>query len=589
LPSSKVGIGSQRFAILLIGFAILPLVSGVASYLGARDLLLIIFLLLGCAVFVVIPRFSGVSRDTLLLSVVLCMSLSLLLSATLISDNLHGYDIHEEFWVFLQVVRSGTWNIETHVLYNSALSVTVLPSVLSIVSGLNGISIFMLVFVGLFSMTPAILYKAYRRILAPEAAFLSVFLFMSYPSFYVEMVQLGRQEIAELLLALLLLFLLSSNLTRKLPGLLAALLLMVGFVTAHYSLAYIFLTVFVLSFAMSRISRRRLPMVSASMVLLFVVVVLCWYWLAAGGIALSSLARFVSIVGGGLIRDFYSPASRPATILEAVGAMGATPGLLHDVNRVTQYVVVLSLVFGFVTFILKRQKSAAERSILAPMMLGFSLLGFSVVLPFFAGGLNLSRVFHIALLFLSPCFVYGTSQIESLLRKGYSILHRDIPHIPALHCRRWTLAAIILLSYFLFVSGWAWAISGDRPTSLILDRGRMLSSPDLSLQLSYYDEYTVAQDIAGAEWMRSHIPSSGSVCGDSTSDNHVLNSYGEFPRDEPILPHCDLSNSYAFLSTVNTLDGVGTYFETRWSISDISTGIMANNRIYSTGGATIYT
>jgi len=564
-------------------------VSGIASYLDARVVLLVIYFLLGCGVFVVIPRFRSESRDAILLSVVLSMSLSLLLSATLISNNLHGYDIHEEFWVFLQVLRSGTWNTELPVLYNSDLSVTVLPAILSLVSGLNGVSIFMLVFVGLFSMTPVILYKVYRIFLAPEAAFLSVFLFMAYPSFNGEMVQLGRQEVGELLLALLLLVLLAPNLTRKLSGLLAAVLLMVGFVTAHYSLAYIFLAVLVFSFALSQISRRQIPMASLSMVLLFVVVVLCWYWLSAGGIALSSLAKFVSIVGGGLMNDFFNPGSRPTTVMQAVGVVGATPGLLHDANRAAQYIVILSLILGFVVFVVKREKNLGERRMVAPMTVGFSMLGLSVFAPFFAGGLNLTRVFHIALLFVSPCFVYGTSQIESSLRQACGILHRSIPNFRMPHWRRETLAAVILLTYFLFVSGWAWAITMDRPTTLILDRDRMLNSSDLGLQLAYYSEYTVPPDIAGAQWMRNSVPSSGTVCGDSNSRFHVLNSYGEYAREGPLLPYCDLSNSYIFLSTFNTLDGVGTYFETNWSTSSISAQIMANNRIYSNGGATVYT
>jgi uncharacterized membrane protein len=586
LPGSRGGSNLQRFPVLLICLAILPLASGIASYLDARDLLLIIFFLLGCAVLVVIPGFRGISRHAILLSIILCVSLSLLLSATLISNDLHGYDIHEEFWIFLQVLRSGRWNTESVILYNSALSVTVLPSMLSLVSGLNGISIFMLVFVGLYSMTPAILYKVYRSFLPPQPAFLSVFLFMSYPSFYEEMVQLGREEIGELLLALFLLVLLAPNLNRKLSGLVAALLLMIGFVTAHYSLAYIFLAVFVLSFVVSQVSRRQKPLGSLSMVLLFAVVVVCWYWLAAGGIALLSLAKFVSIVGGRLISDFYNPASRPATVLQAVGAVGATPGLLHDANRGAQYIVIFTLILGFVSYIAKRQKTVAERTMLAPTIVGFSMLGLSVLLPFFAGGLNLTRVFHIALLFVSPCFSYGASQIESLLGAGCGILSRDILRFRA---RRGTLAPLILLSYFLFTSGWAWAIGMDLPTSLILDRQRMLNSSGLSSQLSYYYEYTVPQDIAGAEWLRSNIPSSGSVCGDSNSRYHVLNSYGEYAREGPVLPHCDLSNSYVFLSRLNTLDGVGVYFETKWLVTDISAQIMANNRIYSNGGATIYT
>jgi uncharacterized membrane protein len=193
-------------------------VSAVASYYAARSLLLVLFLVIGFSVFAAVSMRRCIRREPLFLILITSVSLSLILSGTLTSTGLHGYDIYQEFSIFAQVSRERTWHAETGMTYNTALSISILPVMLSTISGLDGIHIFTLVFPAIFSIAPVMLYKIYRKIVTAEAAYLSVFLFMSYPSFYVEMVQLGRQEIAELLFVLLILIFLSPKLSATHSG-----------------------------------------------------------------------------------------------------------------------------------------------------------------------------------------------------------------------------------------------------------------------------------------------------------------------------------------------------------------------------------
>jgi hypothetical protein len=116
----------------------------------------------------------------------------------------------------------------------------------------------------------------------------------------------------------------------------------------------------------------------------------------------------------------------------------------------------------------------------------------------------------------------------------------------------------------------------------------MLNSPDPLRKLAYFNAYTVSQDVAAARWLRSHIQDRP-VCADLTARYHVLNSYGEFPRQGPVLPYCDLPDSYVYLSVVNTLYGVGTTWDRPvWEIQDISAALASKNRICSNGGDVIY-
>jgi uncharacterized membrane protein len=273
--------------------------------------------------------------------------------------------------------------------------------------------------------------------------------------------------------------------------------------------------------------------------------------------------------------------------------------MLHEVNRWTQILVQLCLFLGFLVFLRKREKSAAEREMSPLMSLALIFLGSAVVLPEFAATLNMSRIYHIALLFMSSCFVYGAECVQLTLQSV--ALHVKNPGHVASHprvaasTRKWFLAATVLFIYFLFISGWFWAVTSDVPTSFVLDSRRMASSADPSVSREYFADFTVLSDINAAGWIRSYQASSRPVCADSTAKYHVLTSYGEYTRKSgkfytDYLPdHCDFSRSYVYLSEYNTLHGLGSsYGPEPFPISDISPTLLRMNRAYSNGGATIY-
>ena len=574
--------------LLTILCLLLPFGSMASSYYGTRSLLLIVFLVEGLAVFVAAARLPMHGSDTTFLVLIGSISLSLLLSTPMSSNNLVGYDIHQEFYLFQQVLATGNWNPQNTLLYNPSISISILPSMIKEVSALDGVAIFKFIYPALFAITPVILYKFYRKVLAPKWAFLSVFLFMSYPAFYSEIVTLGRQEVAEVLLILSVLILFSSRTVGTRAGTVTLALLTLGIVTSHYSLAYIYMLLLVLPLLLSAISRRVVGLTTFTTASFLLAIAFLWYLNMTNGNALLSFTNSLSLMIRGLIEDFFNPASRPLIILQAFGLQSATPGLLHEAYRATQYLVLFALVFGFIVFLRKSGKTLVEKKMLPLMTVAFVLLGSAVILPYFAGTLNLSRFYHIALLFISPCFAYSINQLGAILRTVYtSLSHRSVRIRPPFSAKG-ILAAAILLSYFLFSGGWVWAVAMDRPTSLLFDAQRMLSSSDSGLWIAYFEKYTTSQDVYAVGWMK-YLPSSTTLCGDYISRYHLLFSYaGRLPDPALNLLRCNLRQSYVYLNALNTLHDIGMDSEGGGAPPYSISGIVATeNRIYSNGAATI--
>ncbi len=386
-----------------------------AAYFDARGTILIILFALGSTVFIVLLKHDTDTADSLFLVAVMSISVFLLLSGSLASSNLSGADVNEEFYLFVQVLEHGSWLWNAgfgNLPYNSALSITILPTVLSIVSSLDGLSIFKFVLPILFSLVPVILYKSYRQILAPSASFMAVFLFISYYAFYVDLPSLGRQEIAEILLVLLLMFSLSGSRSSRGSGIIVTMILSLGLIVAHYSVAYIFLFLMLISIAAARIfpdhAKRFLDNFT---LLLWGVAALAWYaYIAAGSSLIGAISSFSLVLGG--LGGLSNPVTRPAEVQLALG-LNPTAGPLHLLNRVIQYLVIMSLIIGFFVLLMRKNTNAAQKKMLPLMAGSLFLILATVALPFFGSLLNFTRFFHIALLFISPCFPIGIEWLIS--------------------------------------------------------------------------------------------------------------------------------------------------------------------------------
>jgi uncharacterized membrane protein len=595
----EIGRYYERVSLVILLLVAFPSLAGAFSYYGFRVGLIGIYLLLALLVVLVSLKGSNAGDEFIYLAVIQCISLCLLLSSALASGTLRGYDIHDEFFQYLQTRNSGFWNLFSNDPYNAVLSVTILPTFVSVLSGLNGLQIFQLILPLIFSLTPIVLYKVYRKILQPKPAFLAVFLFMSYSAFYNELVSLGRQEIAEFLLVLLLLVLLERKLSVGLQGRLGIFLLTLGLFMSQYSLAYLFLFILAVSVVVSKLTRLRglVSNVSLGVLMILLIGTLAWYTHVGGGVDISSLTSGLGRVMQNSLSDLFDLGSRGSVLVNALTISGS-PGLLHDTNRFVQYMVQFCLILGFAFFARKHMKSVEETDLLSFMPPALLLLVATVALPFFGGLLNLSRIYNIALIFVAPCFLFGVDAISAAFGSLQFVLPSvKLPRINA-HVARTTFAATILICYFLFVSGWAWSASAETPTSFILDSQRMRSSSDISLQIYYYSEFTQPEDIAAARWILEYASPQARICSDYISMAHVLNSYGERPRygegsayDFQYRYNC-IKGSYIYLSQFNTLSGLALTNVGGLNIggvggypvsSDVNVTIL--NRIYSDGAA----
>jgi uncharacterized membrane protein len=565
---------------------LLTAMSAFSSYIENRDFLLIVFLLLGSSVFVVILKTSVADyrRDAFYETLIGFIGLSLMLSQSLTSNSLLGWDIHQEFYVFLQVSRTGHWFSQSTTLYNSVLSVGILPTILSLVSGIDGVFIFKFVFPAIFSFVPVVLYRVYRRFVGSEASFLSVFLLVSYAPFYYELISIARQEVAEFLLvvALLVLFTQETKLTHW--GLVLTFLLTFGIVVSHYSLAYLYL----LFLAVSYIMLRRAHMLAIANMAVYVafsaVLTFLWYAYLVSNFELTSLAALASSIISGLGADFLNPLSRPSEAVQVATGFFER-GLVFQAYRAAALSLNLILVLGFVYLATKRHKSAGEVMILPFMTAALILLGSSVIFPYFAQGLNLSRIYHVALLFLSPCFAYGISWLQSALRRMMPISDKPLLRMRLPVSRKWILAAC---SYFMFNSGVVQAVTLDKPVSVILDSDRMARSTDLAVKSYLFSYKSSAQDVAGASWLGQHIQVGTSVCADAGTRIGVLASYAGLGEALPAFPFgCEFADSYVFLSLLNSGYGIIDWYGANYPLSDFSGRLTNENRIYS-GGPSVY-
>ena len=287
--------------------------------------------------------------------------------------------------------------------------------------------------------------------------------------------------------------------------------------------------------------------------------------------------------------DFFSPTSRSYHVVDALGVSKVNLGILHLANRATQYLVVGCIVLGFVLYLLKRPKSRVENALMGPVIACMVFIFAGVVFPYFSTTLNLSRIYQISLIFISPLFYFGAMKITS----GLKWISRSL--IPSHNLRMGTLLPVaIIFCYLLLTSGWVWAITADTPTSVVLDLNRMANSLRSTCECyTYYGYYTLSQDVAAEQWIRSYGVPGHLLCADANSLTAVLRSYGGSGGNQSgILPFCDFAHQYIFLSAVNSVTGI-IEFQDRYgglglaNFNVTSTQMFYENRVYS-DGASIY-
>ena len=166
------------------------------------------------------------------------IGMSLLLMNGLTSNYIMGRDVHYEYYVFQVTLSHFHWNISDYYsAYNACLSLTILPAVYNVLTGVSGQYVFKLLFGILGSVLPLIVYIVAQKYVSKKYAFLATLLLV-FQIFFVYLLGCIRQEIAIIFFFLAIMILFDKELNKSSRKILF-LIFMFSIVVSHYTTSYV--------------------------------------------------------------------------------------------------------------------------------------------------------------------------------------------------------------------------------------------------------------------------------------------------------------------------------------------------------------
>ncbi|MCX4698605.1 DUF2206 domain-containing protein [Streptomyces sp. NBC_01373] len=182
-------------------------------------------------------------------------ALALLFLASLRGWFITGHDVQTEYLFYRMALGGEYWDVSTYRhAYNACLSITLLPVSIRQLTGIDDIYIFKAIIPALFALTPVMLFRSVRNVAPRSVALLAAVFFVAFPTFLTDMVFLGRQAIAFVLLGSAIVVLTDSRGPRTARRVLFV-VLMVGVVLSHYSTAYVVIGTLTLALGYDKVWR----------------------------------------------------------------------------------------------------------------------------------------------------------------------------------------------------------------------------------------------------------------------------------------------------------------------------------------------
>jgi uncharacterized membrane protein len=510
----------------------------------------------------------------------LMIAIALLYHSSLISNYIipFGSDVPGEYFLFRVTEGNAHWSSVLPSFfgvglgrYNTMLSITVLPTIYSVLLKIDSIWMFKLLFPLIFAFVPLGLYQVWQIYVSKMYAFISAFLFMALFTFYTEMLGLTRQMIGELFFVLLLLVIVNKG-VKSASKMVCFMVFSFALVVSHYALAAIFL--FFISFALVALFVLKRPSrnITVGMVVFFFVVMFAWYIYTSGAATFDSILE----VGDYVYRqlgDFFNPAARGETVLRGLG-LEAPPTVWNAISRFFAYLTEAFIVLGFVGLVTKRVRARMENEFFIFSLIGMAFLAMLILVPGLAESLNMTRFYHVLLFFLAPFCVLGGEFIVGL----FSRREREF-FVSA-------LLLVVLVPYFLFQTNFVYEVVGGDSWSIPLSGYRMSA-----LRLYGHYGFTDAYSVFGARWLSETVDVDDSVFySDDASRLCVLIAYGLIVLGKYSLNNVTVvaGNGVVYLSTLNVVYGVVPSGQLSWNTSELSFIFDDLSLIYNNEQCVVY-
>jgi len=131
---------------------------------GDNNLLLSLLVLIPVYSFIIISLQNHLVRSTYPVAIWM-ISLSLLLMHSLTSDYITGSDIHLEYYSFQLALKNLHWDVSEYFnSTNACLSITILPVIYKLITGMNSLYVYKLLSQIIFSICPICLFFSLENI-----------------------------------------------------------------------------------------------------------------------------------------------------------------------------------------------------------------------------------------------------------------------------------------------------------------------------------------------------------------------------------------------------------------------------------------
>ena len=576
--------------------------------------ILLMFLIVIIATIVLLIGFDKFIPKNLYPVAVFVIAISLLFHRSLISMYLTGWDVHTETYLANLVTIAAQWDSTIPSTVNAMLSIVMLAPIFANICSMSLTWVFKIIYPLLFSLIPLGLYRVFQKQTDDKIAFLACFFFMSVSSFWV--ISSRRQWTAELFLVLLILAMIDKSMNKMKRSFLF-IVFGISLAVSHYGTSYIYMFCLIAAWLIlisideptiqklrdnfyAKISRYKNRIstsnpisskvkgrtITSGFVLIFITFTLLWYMHVSSSSAFNTIVYIGDHVASSIYMDFLNPEAA-----EGLGMMLAKPqtGLLHEVNRVISYLNQIFIIIGVLVLLLKYMELKFEKGYGTFSMINLGILFASISLPFFASSLNMTRVYHITLIFLAPFCIIGGITVFRAVSKVVRVTWTNKSVKSSLK-----VLSVYFVIFMLYQTGFVYQVAEGYSGSISIGQEEIKKYGDAKEKVSFYDGYIPEKDVFGARWLSKNRDGT-TIYADYSSTRRVLQSYGMIKaKPRRVLSNTTRvrANEYIYLGHLNVIDGLmHTRTEKQtfiYNTTELSPIIDKKNKIYSNGGSYVY-
>lgn len=592
----------------VIFLCLLPLLGVFGTYLVNfyNSNILLLFQLALISIIVAVISFDKFIQKDLYPLAIFSIGLSLLYHNSLISSYLWGWDVQLEYYYNQLVIENSFWDYTVSSNINGMLSVVILPTIYSIILDLNVAWVYKIIYPFIYAFVPVGLYNVYKAQFDERIAFFSAFYLMASFIFFVQMLTLTRQQIAEFFFIIIILLIFAKLKLELVKRRALIILFSFGLITSHYGLAYIIVFTLVFGyFILKYILNHENVLADSKFNVIYIVMIISWYLFTTSQVIFNSLINVFDQAKNYIGND----------LIETESITAISEGSMYITTEIARYLYLISQMFillGITLYLLKASaplltkyiKSYKFQSSLAIsktlenppfnispskdyLLLSFMFLIMMASTLIAQFGIDIGRLYHIASLIISPFCIIGYFLFLIMMSpffkiRIFSLNHKNI-FIPI---------SIFLITFYLLNVGVVSELIKDNPHSISISQNTVNQMDDLNISANFFRIYNVhEQDVYGTKWIDNNRKPDSDIYMDYYSFFPLL-GYGmtggfglKFLTKNIIsIPN----GSYLYFGYINVIENLFSARYYRYDIREISLIIDKVNKIYSNGGSVIH-